>query len=62
MKLKVAQKSATEPCESSENDFKIKNVNIHKAIEKQTNIFDFSNSEGQFGIQICIAKALGMRF
>ena len=33
MKVKVAQKSSTEPFESSENDLKIKNVNIHKTIE-----------------------------
>ena len=35
MKLKVAQKSSTEPFESSENDLKIKNVIFHKTIEKQ---------------------------
>ena len=47
MKLKVAQKSCTEPFESSENDLKIKNViesfenalkiqnvNVHKNIAK----------------------------
>ena len=34
MKLKVAQKSSTEPFESSENDLKIKNANVHKTIEK----------------------------
>ena len=33
MKVKVAQ-SSTEPFESSENDLKIKNVNVHKTIEK----------------------------
>ena len=40
MKLKVAQKSFTEPCESSENDLKIKNVNEHKTIEKSMHIID----------------------
>ena len=55
MKVKVAQKSSTEPFESSENDLKMKNVNIHKTIEK-------SSSEGQLGAQICIGKALGIRF
>ena len=34
MKVKVAQKSSTERFESSENDLKIKNVNVHKTIEK----------------------------
>ena len=34
MKLKVAQKSSTESFESSENELKIKNVTVHKTIEK----------------------------
>ena len=34
MTVKVAQKSSTEPFESSENDLKIENVNAHKTIEK----------------------------
>ena len=34
MNVKVAQKSSTEPFESSENDLKIKNVNVPKTIEK----------------------------
>ena len=41
MKVKVAQKSSTEPFESSEIDLKIKNVNVHKTIEKSMNIIDF---------------------
>ena len=41
MKLKVAQKSATERFESFENDLKIKNVNVHKTIEKSMKIIDF---------------------
>ena len=31
--VKVAQKSSTEPFESSENDLKVKNVNVHNTIE-----------------------------
>ena len=62
MKLKVGQKSSIEPFESSENDLKIKNVNVHKTIEKSMKIIDFSSSEGQLGIQICIGKAPGIRF
>ena len=41
MKLKGAQKSATEPFESSDNDLKIKNVNVHETNEKHMEIFDF---------------------
>ena len=41
MKVKVAQKSSTEPFESSENDIKIKNVNVHKTIERSLKIIDF---------------------
>ena len=63
MKPKVAQKSSTEPFESSENDLKIKNVNIHKTVEKKTTkTIAFSSSEGLFHAQICIEKALGIRF
>ena len=62
MKLKVAQKRATEPFESSENDLKIKNVNVHSTIEKPTKFIDFSSSEGQLEAQICIEKALGIKF
>ena len=62
MKLRVTQKSSTEPFESSENDLKIKNVNVHKTIEKFMEIIDFSSSEGFFHVQICIEKALAIRF
>ena len=41
MKLKETQKSSTEPFESSENDLKIKNVNVHKTVEKQKKTIDF---------------------
>ena len=41
MKVKVAQKSSTEPFEGSENDRKMKNVNVHKTIEKSMKIIDF---------------------
>ena len=41
MKVKVAQKSSTEALKSSENDLKIKNVNVHKTIEKSFKIFVF---------------------
>ena len=41
MKVKVPQKSSTEPFESSENDLKSKNVNVHKTIKKLMKIIDF---------------------
>ena len=41
MKLKVTQKSSTEPFESSENDLKMKNVNVHKTFEKFMKVIDF---------------------
>ena len=62
MKVKVAQKSSTEPFESSENDLKIKHVNAHKTTEKLMKTIDFSSSEGLFHAQICIEKALGIGF
>ena len=61
MKLKETQKSSTETLKSSENDFKITNVNIDKTIEKSKNIVDLSSSECHLGAQICIEKALGIR-
>ena len=41
MTVKVAQKSSTEPVESLENDLKMKNVNVHKTIEKSMKIIEF---------------------
>ena len=41
MNFKVAQKSSTEPFASSENDLKIKNVNVHQTIEKSNKIIGF---------------------
>ena len=62
MNLKVPQKSAREHFESSENDLKIKNVNVYETIGQLLHIVDFSSSEGQLGAQICIEKAFGIRF
>ena len=41
MKVKVAQKHSTEPFESSENDLNIKNVNVHKTVEKSKKTVGF---------------------
>ena len=41
IELKETQKSSTEPFESSENDLKIKNVDVHRAIKKSMKIIDF---------------------
>ena len=62
MKVKVAQKSSTEPCKSSENELKTKNVNVHKTVEEGMKIIDLRGSKGQMGAQSCIQKALGIRF
>jgi len=60
MKLKEAQKSSTETLKSLDNDLKLKNVNVHKTIQKATKIFVVWSLEDQFGFQSCIAKALGI--
>ena len=62
MVFKVAQESSTAALKNSVHDLKMKNVDIHKTIEKSMKIIDFSSSEGQLGAQICIEKALGIRF
>ena len=62
MMFKVAQESSTEALKNSDYDLKMKHVDIHKTIEKSMKIFDFSSSEGPLGAQICIEKALGIRF
>ena len=62
MVFKVAQESSTAALKNSDNDLKMKNVDIHKTIEKSMKNIDFSSSEGQLGAQICIEKALGIRF
>ena len=41
MTVKVAQKISTELVESSENDLKMKNVNVHKTIEQSMKIIGF---------------------
>ena len=62
MVFKVAQESSTAALKNSDNDLKMKNVDIHKTIEKSLKIFEFSSSEGPLGAQICIEMALGIRF
>ena len=51
MKVKVAQKSSTEPFESSENDLKIKNVNVHKTIEKSMKPLLFQAPKAYFTLR-----------
>ena len=60
MKFKVTQKSATERFESFENYLKIKNVNLRKSMENIMMIGGFRSSECELGIDICIAKVLGI--
>ena len=45
--FKVAQESSTEALKNSDNDLKMKNVDIHKTIEKSMKIIGFSRSEGK---------------
>ncbi len=60
MGFKEAQKSPTEVLKSSENDLKIKHVNVHKTGEKILKTIDVWSSEGKLGAHICIARALGI--
>ena len=62
MKLKGVQKSATEPFESPDKDFKIKHVNVHETIEKQMKTLSFEALKANWEGQICIEKVLGIRF
>ena len=62
MMFKVPQESSTEALKSFENDLKMKSVDIHKTIAKSMKIIGFSSSEGKWGAQISIEKALGIRF
>ena len=62
MVFKVAQESSTAALKNSDNDLKMKNVDIHKTIEKSMKIFDFSSSQGPLGAQIRIEKGFGITF
>ena len=61
MMFKVAQESSTEALKSSENDLKMKNIDIHKTIEKALKIIDLSSSEGQLGDPICLREARSLK-
>ena len=60
--FKIAQESSTEALKSSENDLKIKHVNVQRNVSKSAGTVDSLGSEGKVGAQICIGKALGIRF
>ena len=62
MVFKVAQESSTAALKNSDNDLKMKTADMHKTIEKQKKIIDFSSSEDPVGAQICIEKILGIKF
>ena len=63
MKFKVTQKSSTEPFESSENDLKIKNINVHKTIEKENcKSLIFEAPKANWELSFASEKALGIRF
>ena len=61
MKVKVAQKSSTEPFESSENDLKIKNVNVHKTSEKMK-IIDFEAPKANWELRFASERLLASDF
>ena len=62
MKVKVAQKSSTEPFESSENDLKIKNVNVHKTIEKQWKSLIFKAPKANLELRFASERLLASDF
>ena len=61
MELGETQKSSAEAPKHLENDLKIKNLDVHETIEKETKIIDFPSSEGQLGAQICFQEAWKLR-
>ena len=62
MKVKVAQKSSTEPFESSENDLKIKNVNVHKTIEKPMTSLIFEAPKANWELRFASKRLLASDF
>ena len=62
MEFGEAQKNSPEALKTVEHDLKIKNLDIHKTLYCLMENIVFSSSEGYLGAQICIEKALGIRF
>ena len=62
MKLKVAQKSSTEPFESSENDLKIKNVNVHETSENQWKSLIFEAPKANCELRFASERLLASDF
>ena len=62
MKVKVAQKSSTEPFESSENDLKIKNVNVHKTTEKSMKTLIFEVPKAHWELRFASERLLASDF
>ena len=62
MTVKVTQKSSTEPFESSENDLKIKNVNVHKTIEKQWKSLIFEAPKANCELRFASERLLASEF
>ena len=62
MKVKVAQKSSTEPFESSENDLKIKNVNVHKTIENVCKSLIFEAPKANWELRFASERLLASDF
>ena len=62
MKVKVAQKSSTKPFESSENDLKIKNVNVHKTIEESMKSLIFEAPKANWELRFASERLLASDF
>ena len=62
MKFKVAQKSSTEALKSSENDLKIKNVNVHKTNENKGKSLIFQVPKANWELRFASKRLLASDF
>ena len=59
MNLKEAQKSSTEALKSSENDLKIKTVNVHKTVPKTKKPLIFEVPKASLDLRFASQRLLG---
>ena len=62
MMFKVAQESSTEALKSSENDLKMKNVYIHKTIEKSMKTLVFQAPKANWELRFASKRLLASDF
>ena len=62
MEFKEAQKSSTEALKSSENDLKIKNVNVHKTVENQRKTLNFGAPKASWELRFASQRLLASDF